>query len=146
MLGGTIVLAMLAWVVSARKWFKVRVGRGGCVGCRVAAVGLPSSGPSCHACKPQQARPALCMPLCSHTSPAPTPTHPPTHPPQGPVRNVDVGNKTETLAEAAMRGELDEDGGSSADGGEAGTTKASKASEADEAPAATAPQFLAGTL
>ncbi|KAL4426983.1 hypothetical protein ABPG77_009544 [Micractinium sp. CCAP 211/92] len=58
MLVGTIALAMIAWVVSARKWFK------------------------------------------------------------GPVRNVDTGNKTETLAEAAMRGELDE--GESAWGGEAG--------------------------
>lgn len=37
---------------------------------------------------------------------------------KGPVRNVDTGNKTETLAEAAMRGELDE--GESAWGGEAG--------------------------
>lgn len=48
MLGGTILLAMVAWIVSARTWFK------------------------------------------------------------GPVRNVDIGHKTETLADAAMRGELDE--------------------------------------
>lgn len=56
------------------------------------------------------------------------------------MRNVDVGNKTEVLAEAAMRGELDEDEGS-ADGGEAGA-KPGKASEGEEfVPAA---QFLAG--
>ncbi|PSC72663.1 amino-acid permease BAT1-like protein isoform X1 [Micractinium conductrix] len=81
MLGGTILLALLTWVLTARKWFK------------------------------------------------------------GPVRNVDVGNKTETLAEAAMRGELDET--DSALGNEGGSTPseeeaaaAAKAGEADK-------QFLA---
>ncbi|KAI7843794.1 hypothetical protein COHA_002692 [Chlorella ohadii] len=67
MLGGTIVLSMIAWFISARKWFK------------------------------------------------------------GPVRNVDMGNKTETLAEAAMRGELDET--DSAFGNESG----SKAGDTDQA-------------
>lgn len=65
MLVGTIALAMIAWVVSARKWFK------------------------------------------------------------GPVRNVDTGNKTETLAEAAMRGELDE--GEAGWGDEAGEGAPAKA-------------------
>lgn len=74
MLGGTMLLSAIAWIVSARKWFK------------------------------------------------------------GPVRNVDNGNKTETLAEAAMRGELDEDEGSF---GESGEAAAKVKGDADE-------QFVTG--
>lgn len=44
---------------------------------------------------------------------------------KGPVRNVDTGNKTETLAEAAMRGELDE--GEAGWGDEAGEGAPAKA-------------------
>lgn len=40
MLGGTILLAMIAWVVSARKWFKVR-----CTACRAVGLGARSAWP-----------------------------------------------------------------------------------------------------
>lgn len=43
---------------------------------------------------------------------------------KGPVRNVDTGNKTEALAEAAMRGELDEgEAGWGAEAGDAAPAK-----------------------
>lgn len=58
---------------------------------------------------------------------------------QGPVRNIDVGNKTETLAEAAMRGELDESEASY--GGEAGAGSAAKPAKDAELE----PQFATGT-
>ena len=73
LIGGTTVLAMIAWAVSARKWFK------------------------------------------------------------GPVRNVDQGQRTETLAEAAMKGELDEtDSAFGTESGEADTTPEDKSAGEEE--------------
>lgn len=84
LLGGTTVLALLAWAVSARKWFK------------------------------------------------------------GPVRNVDVGHKTDALAEAAMRGELDE--ADSAFGNEAGLGKGEEIKGTSTPPESDAPkQFVTGS-
>ena len=51
----------------------------------------------------QQSVPCAAPPTCKHTLPSDL-LHSP-HPCTLKVRNVDVGNKTETLAEAAMRGE-----------------------------------------
>lgn len=111
MLGGTVGLSMLAWVVSARKWFK-GPGEGEEASRRPLA---PSSRPH-----------ASCLllstpPLHSTRRPLHCMLPPPTHTHSTAVRNVDVGNKTETLAEAAMRGELDETSSSDdAEGGKAG--------------------------
>lgn len=78
------MLALLAWAVSARKWFK------------------------------------------------------------GPVRNVDVGHKTDALAEAAMRGELDE--ADSAFGNEAGLGKGEEIKGTSTPPESDAPkQFVTGS-
>lgn len=56
-------------------------------------------------------------------------------PPPVAVRNVDVGNKTEALAEAAMRGELDETSSSDdAEGGKAAEGAAAKVDQFSSAP------------
>lgn len=96
MLCGTIILSMIAWVVSARKWFKGPVSsRGGVLAPVVMRVGPMACSSSRCPVLPRQPASTRCPLTCSM---------PPTPAPRK-VRNVDVGNKTETLAEAAMRGE-----------------------------------------
>lgn len=97
--------------VSASKWLKV------CRGWRPVPVHID----------------CIFLPQLPPTHPL-SPPSPTPHKPQGPVRNVDVGHKTETLAEAAMRGELDED--EEGYGGENGSkvTNGKAAFEGEEAP------------
>jgi len=66
-----------------------------------------------------------CPPTSTRTRPAPCPQARKWF--KGPVRNVDAGHKTTTLAEAAMRGELDEtDSAFGNEGGEGGPEKAAQ--------------------
>lgn len=99
-LGATILLSLIFWWmpgIAASKWFK-----GEAPGIRRPAAG---AGMWTSQVKAWPGGLAAAGGLYYSSCVCP---HSPTNRAPGPVRNVDMGNKTEVLAEAFMQGELDE--------------------------------------
>ena len=81
-----------------------------------------------HQCQPRSYPTHTRPPSCAAAATCPCTAPPP--PPQ--VRNVDTGNKTGTLAEAAMRGELDETDSAFGNEAAAAAVDSGKASSEEE--------------